>query len=117
MSVLAPAAVANRSTSLSPPTPKMELGERVEQDLREGPYSALRGVHCEFHEGIAILRGRLPTYYLKQVAQTLAAQSAGVRAIVNRIEVVPQPGRHAGPATADGARGAEPPRQLTDPIP
>jgi hypothetical protein len=93
----------------------MELGECVEHDLRESPYSALRDVHCELREGIAILRGRLPTYYLKQIAQTIAAHITGVRAVVNRIEVVPQRGRRGCPATADGARDPDSPRQVIDP--
>ena len=46
-----------------------------------------RDVTCEFYEGAIILRGHLPTYYLKQMAQTLAAQVAGVQQVDNRIEV------------------------------
>ena len=34
------------------------------------------------------LHGRLPTYYLKQVAQAIAAEVEGVSSVVNRIDVV-----------------------------
>ena len=34
------------------------------------------------------LRGRLPTYYLKQLAQHLIAEIKGVRRIINEIEVL-----------------------------
>ena len=68
-----------------------ERGRHIEasvlQSLRLASYSALRRVHCEFHEGVVTLRGWLPSYYLKQLAQTLATKVAGVEQIVNRIAV------------------------------
>ena len=39
------------------------------------------------------LRGRLPTYYLKQLAQHLIAEIKGVRRIINEIEVLALSGR------------------------
>jgi hypothetical protein len=54
------------------------------------PYHALRRVSCEYRDGILTLRGRLPSYYLKQVAQEAVAPVAGVDRIVNCIEVGPE---------------------------
>lgn len=64
-----------------------ELQTRVSHVLRETPYSALDGVSCEILEGTVVLRGRVPSYFLKQVAQTAAASVADVREVINRIEV------------------------------
>jgi hypothetical protein len=43
---------------------------------------------------VIYLRGRLPSYYLKQVAQETVGGVKGVRHVVNRIEVcAPRAGR------------------------
>lgn len=57
--------------------------------LNGQPYPALKRVTCEFHDGLLILRGSLPTYYLKQVAQTAVAELDGIQQIENQIEVRP----------------------------
>jgi hypothetical protein len=38
---------------------------------------------------VLVLRGRLPTYYLKQVAQEAVAHLEGVQGVENQIQVVP----------------------------
>jgi osmotically-inducible protein OsmY len=43
-------------------------------------------VFCE--NGAIVLSGRLPSFYLKQIAQTIAASVDGVRRLENRVEVV-----------------------------
>ncbi|MGO9115872.1 MAG: BON domain-containing protein [Thermoguttaceae bacterium] len=49
-------------------------------------------VACEFHEGVLALRGRVPSFYLKQMAQTLIRGLDGVGEINNRLEVAALPG-------------------------
>jgi len=68
------------------------LGERAEARLRANAYLALKNISCEFHEGVLTLRGCLPSYYLKQVAQAAVVGVEGVFRIDNRIEVVSGPG-------------------------
>jgi osmotically-inducible protein OsmY len=63
--------------------------ERVENRLLGHTYLALKNISCEYHEGVLTLRGCLPSYYLKQVAQTAVAQVDGVQELVNLIDVVP----------------------------
>ena len=65
--------------------------------LRQVHYLKHRDINCEFFEGVLVLRGCLPTYFLKQVAQTLAAKVDGVQQVDNRIEVPwpPQTGNSA----------------------
>lgn len=58
--------------------------------LRRTPYPVLRNVSCELREGRLILRGRLPSYFLKQMAQATLAHVAGSHRIVNAIEVPPR---------------------------
>jgi osmotically-inducible protein OsmY len=77
---------AERVTELvnSQPAPA-ELAERC---LRWSPYLALRSVSCECREGVLVLRGCLPSYYLKQVAQEVVARLEGVETVDNQIQVV-----------------------------
>ncbi len=67
----------------------LRLAERVERALHTSSYAALRGVRITVHARSAILAGRVPTYYLKQVAQTLALAVPGILQIQNGLEVVP----------------------------
>jgi hypothetical protein len=48
---------------------------------------SLRRVECEFHDGLVVLRGRVPTYYVKQLAQSILLIDPAVEAIENLIEV------------------------------
>ena len=60
--------------------------------LRQSGYLQLHLVSCEFHEGVLTLRGRVSSFYLKQVAQTLIRGLDGVGEINNRLEVAVPPG-------------------------
>jgi osmotically-inducible protein OsmY len=70
-------------------TPGADIAERAESCLRCNSYLALQNVCCEYRDGILTLRGRLPTYYLKQMAQAAVARVEGLGRIVNEIEVTP----------------------------
>ena len=47
----------------------------------------VRQVTCRYHEGVLLLYGRVPSYYLKQLAQEAVREIEGVEEIINRIEV------------------------------
>jgi len=70
-----------------PPARRVDPADQVERALRNSPYLALRNVACECRDDVLILRGCLPTYYLKQVAQSVAVQVEGVLQVVNEIQV------------------------------
>jgi osmotically-inducible protein OsmY len=72
-----------------------DVAERAENELRRNAYLALNNISCEYHDGVLILNGCLPTYYLKQVAQEAIARVAGVQRVENRIAVVSPSGRLA----------------------
>jgi len=59
-------------------------GEAV---LRKSSYLAVRRLSCDYHEGVLTIRGRVATFYLKQVAQSLLVNLEGVEEINNLVEV------------------------------
>ena len=62
---------------------------RVRQRLAECSYSYyLRDVTVDFGSGVLTLRGRVPTFYMKQIAQSLLGDIDGVSGINNRLDVV-----------------------------
>jgi hypothetical protein len=63
------------------------IDRRAEERLRRSSYLALRDVSCLASDGVVYLHGTLPTYYLKQLAQEIAAGVEGVHCVINRIEV------------------------------
>ena len=60
---------------------------QAQELLGQSNYLALRRLRCEFHDGSLVLNGRVPTFYLKQMAQTVVRQLPAVRRIDNRIDV------------------------------
>jgi hypothetical protein len=108
------------------PTPAEAVRE-AEAGLRRSGYSALAEIRCEALGDGVRLAGRVPSYYLKQVAQAVASEALGGLAVLNRIEVVAPPARppvggtppawreHPGrprPEGADGPPESHPKTQL-----
>jgi osmotically-inducible protein OsmY len=65
----------------------LSLAERVDRALRATGYGSLRGVEVTVHGRYVILGGRVPSYYLKQVAQTTALTVPGARHVRNDLDV------------------------------
>jgi osmotically-inducible protein OsmY len=63
------------------------LAELVERALRATGSGPLRGIEVTVHAGFIILGGRVPSYYLKQVAQATALAVAGARQARNDLDV------------------------------
>src|SRR5438270_1488087 len=63
------------------------IGESARDRLLLSSYLPLRAVGCSFRDGVLTLRGRVPSYYQKQLAQAIVAEVEGVREIVNEIQV------------------------------
>ena len=80
----------------SKPARAVRVAQLAERQLRSSPYLALRKVTCDCRGGSLVLRGCLPSYYLKQMAQTAVAHLDGVQQVVNRIEVRPSGRGRAG---------------------
>jgi hypothetical protein len=65
-----------------------EIAETAQAVLRRSPYFELRDVSCDFSGGILTLRGCVPSYHLKQLAQASVVEVPGVVEVHNRVEVV-----------------------------
>jgi osmotically-inducible protein OsmY len=76
---------AQEATQATNPAQIRELAER---SLRSNPYLALKNISCDWLDGVLVLRGCLPTYYLKQIAQEVVASLQGVARLDNQIQVV-----------------------------
>ena len=66
-----------------------ELAEAARRRLGNTSYSRIRSLTCDCDErGVLYLRGRLSSYYQKQLAQEAVAGLPGVVGIVNQAEVI-----------------------------
>ena len=63
------------------------LEELVRRGFVQLGYQQLNLVECSTEDGILVLRGQLDSFYLKQVAQTVAVKIAGIRSVKNEIHV------------------------------
>ena len=61
--------------------------EAARDCLQRSAYFPIRSVSCECHQGVLFLRGPLPTFYLKQIAQEAVARVEGVSQVVNETVV------------------------------
>ena len=86
----------NHKAAQLAPRQKQELGRPPEgravqaeahSRLRKSGYHELHLVSCDFHEGVLTLRGRVSSFYLKQIAQELIRRLKGVEEVNNRLEV------------------------------
>ncbi|MBX3415158.1 MAG: hypothetical protein KF708_20910 [Pirellulales bacterium] len=81
------------SMHVTPPTGLSQLGlaRQLEKAARAclagSGYAVLRQVKCEYHQGTLTLRGRVPSYYLKQIAQAKVLSCVGIMRIENSLQV------------------------------
>lgn len=68
-------------------TTSQDIEATAKAQLLASPYVAIRKIFCMYDEGMLILRGRLPTFFHKQIAQAVVMRIDGVGQIVNQIEV------------------------------
>ncbi len=77
------------STSLPPSTENdCELLERVLSSLCRRNYHAYRKLQIDVRDGIVIVQGRVPSYYLRQVAVECIKHVPGVSRLEDLMEVV-----------------------------
>ena len=65
-----------------------ELNHLVEQAISQNPHLKKRELRFETHKGHVVLRGRVATFYQKQMAQEALRNVAGIQKIENALEVV-----------------------------
>lgn len=64
--------------------------ENVRRCLDESPYRFQRRISVACDDGVLVLRGNVPTFFLKQTAQSLAGKVDGVRQVINLVDVASQ---------------------------
>ena len=65
----------------------LHLAEGIERALRATGYGALRTIEVAVHARIVRLVGRVPSYYLKQVAQVTALAIPETQQVRNDLDV------------------------------
>ena len=83
-------AIEEHEIGISHERPVVQL--EAQSRLRKSGYPELRLVSCDFHEGVLTLRGRVSSFYLKQLAQELIRRLNGAGKVNNRLEVAAPPG-------------------------
>jgi len=65
-----------------------EPAEAAKQRIRSQPHLAFHRIWCEYAGGRLFLRGQVPSFYHKQLAQESVAEMESIDQVVNEIEVV-----------------------------
>lgn len=69
------------------PSPTATAAGAAQRRLHASTYTSLRGVRCETQDGAVVLRGRVASFYLKQLAQEAVRHADAACSIVNELEV------------------------------
>jgi hypothetical protein len=65
----------------------MDLAERIVRALRATGYPPLRAVEVAVRDRRVVLRGRVPSFYMKQIAQAAVLAVPGACALCNALDV------------------------------
>ncbi len=68
--------------------PNAGILQSIDRRLRESSYYYLRTISTAYEAGVVTLRGRVPTFYLKQTVQAIVEKIEGVEQVVNLVDVV-----------------------------
>jgi hypothetical protein len=72
-----------------------DLLQRVTRFLNQKGHVLLQSLEITVDQGVVLVRGRVPTFYLRQVAIACIKHVAGVTKVVDLIEVVSGPSKRA----------------------
>ncbi|QDV30280.1 hypothetical protein Spb1_22090 [Planctopirus ephydatiae] len=107
----APSQPINSTWDRGAPSPSIDddgMGLVVERHLQMSNYGPVRAVRCSVVNGVVTLFGTLPSYYMKQVAQTLVCRGELVFRVENLCEVVYPQQRDSSPTPSCGSEADEP---------
>ncbi len=65
----------------------MNLVEQLKKSFEHLGYPQLQAIQCSVEDGILRMTGQLDSFYLKQVAQSVAIKIMGPNFVQNQIEV------------------------------
>ena len=81
-------ALSRSSESTTEHQPEQQrIGETVQRCLDDSGYAQLSNVACRCCAGTVVLTGQVTSFYMKQIAQTIARQVDGVQRVDNLLEV------------------------------
>lgn len=80
--------IASQHPVRSGPQQPQSLVQTAKDRLRQVPYSAVQRLECQYDRGSLALRGQVPSYYQKQLAQEALADLRHLVQIVNEAQVV-----------------------------
>jgi osmotically-inducible protein OsmY len=63
------------------------IREAAMRGLRHSGYRALAKVRCDVTDGVVCLSGAVPTFFVKQIAQTIVLRLGGLKQLANQLEV------------------------------
>ena len=75
-------------TRTKPQSEDAKLSRTIARSLATSGYVSLCSVNVSVHEGFVTLEGHLPTYYLKQIAQSIVMQHQYAGFLRNNIEII-----------------------------
>lgn len=81
-----PSCAAPEATSSSPRSGVAAL----QNDFCQSPYWSLRQIRCEWRQDRIVVHGTVTSFYMKQMAQSVAAKAVGVGRVEIDIEVEPE---------------------------
>jgi hypothetical protein len=64
------------------------IADAAKHRILHQPHLKMQRLWCECERGRLVLRGQVPSFYFKQLAQEAVAGLTGVRQVVNEIEVI-----------------------------
>lgn len=70
------------------PLDAKSLAEAARHRILHQPHLTQQRIWCECEQGRLSLRGQVPSYYFKQLAQEAVVDMEGVRQVINEIEVI-----------------------------
>jgi osmotically-inducible protein OsmY len=65
-----------------------EIAAAAKRCIIHEPHLSVQRIWCDFDGGRLVLRGQVPSFYFKQLAQEAVADLEGVEQVVNEIEVL-----------------------------
>lgn len=81
-------AVVGGAASAAPAGIAADIVGIARQRLDSSAHREIQDLPCEFADGVLVLRGWVPTYHLKQLAQETVRHIRGVALIRNHVDVV-----------------------------
>jgi hypothetical protein len=74
-------------STLSPHTADIPDAAVIREAFRHSGYRSLAQLEVQAHSGRVVVSGEVPTYYMKQVAQTLTLQRCGEAQFLDEVRV------------------------------